>query len=64
MPDKAYEVFVSALKTRYLEHGYAIPVLENHNPAGTYKICLEADDIMRLQYISTAHNDAMTSLCN
>lgn len=33
VPDKAYEVFVTALKTRCLEQGYIIPEVEDHNPA-------------------------------
>lgn len=33
-PEKAYEVFVSALTSRYLEQGLIIPSLEDHNPAG------------------------------
>ena len=35
VPEKAYEVFVSALKTRLLDHHHCvIPELEDHNPAG------------------------------
>ena len=35
-PEKAYEVFVSALASRYLNHDLVIPtLLEAHNPAGT-----------------------------
>ena len=34
VPEKAYEVFVNALHTRYLEQGLVIPELEDHNPAG------------------------------
>ena len=34
LPDKAYEVFVTALKTRCLEQGFIIPEVEDHNPAG------------------------------
>jgi len=33
-PEKAYEVFVSALRDRYLDEGLIIPLLEDHNPAG------------------------------
>lgn len=33
-PEKAYEVFVSALRDRYLEQGLLIPSLGDHNPAG------------------------------
>ena len=33
-PEKSYEVFVSALRARYLEQGLLIPSLEDHNPAG------------------------------
>ena len=38
IPEKAYEVFVNALKTRYLEQGLIIPELEDHNPAGTVTV--------------------------
>ena len=34
VPDRAYEVFVNALTSRYLEQGLIIPSLEDHNPAG------------------------------
>ena len=34
MPEKAYEVFVTALKAHYLERGLVIPELEDQNPAG------------------------------
>lgn len=34
-PEKAYEVFVNALASKYLDHGRVIPTLfETHNPAG------------------------------
>lgn len=34
-PEKAYEVFVNALASRYLDHGLVIPtLLDVHNPAG------------------------------
>ena len=33
-PERAYEVFVQALKSRYKEKGFVIPQLEDHNPAG------------------------------
>ena len=33
-PEKAYEVFVNALKDHYLGQGLFIPELEDHNPAG------------------------------
>lgn len=36
VPERAYEVFVNALKARYLEMGFIIPELEDHNPAGMY----------------------------
>ena len=40
VPEKAYEVFVTALKAHYLERGLVIPELEDQNPAGQYsKIC-------------------------
>eukprot|EP00731_Ephydatia_muelleri_P033340 Em0028g15a len=32
-PERAYEVFVQALKSRYKEKGFVIPQLEDHNPA-------------------------------
>ncbi len=44
VPDKAYEVFVSALKSRYLEQGINIPELEDHNPAGIVTIDTELDN--------------------
>ena len=34
IPDRAYEVFVNALRDRYLESGLVIPSLQDHNPAG------------------------------
>ena len=35
VPEKAYEVFVTALRTRLLDqHHLVIPELEDHNPAG------------------------------
>ena len=35
VPDKAYESFVNALTTKYLEKGLIIPSLVDvHNPAG------------------------------
>ena len=35
VPDRAYEVFLSAVTTKYLEQGLVIPSLvEAHNPAG------------------------------
>ena len=37
VPDRAYETFVSALTSKYLERGLVIPSLVDvHNPAGTY----------------------------
>ena len=36
VPEKAYEVFVNALQTRYLELGLIIPELEDRNPAGNH----------------------------
>ena len=36
VPTKAYEVFTTALKVRYLEKGFALPELEDQNPAGVY----------------------------
>ena len=36
VPTKAYEVFTTALKARYLEKGFALPELEDQNPAGVY----------------------------
>ena len=39
VPDRAYETFVSALTSKYLERGLVIPSLVDvHNPAGTYII--------------------------
>lgn len=38
MPEKAYEVFVTALKAHYLERGLVIPELEDQNPAGQYYV--------------------------
>ena len=36
VPDRAYETFVSALTSKYLEQGLVIPSLVDvHNPAGT-----------------------------
>ena len=36
VPDRAYETFVSALTSKYLERGLVIPSLVDvHNPAGT-----------------------------
>ena len=37
-PDKAYERFVNALASRYLDHGRVIPTLldQSHNPAGEW----------------------------
>ena len=35
VPDRAYETFVSALTSKYLEQGLVIPTLVDvHNPAG------------------------------
>ena len=35
VPDKAYEVFLNAVTTKYLDQGLVIPSLvEAHNPAG------------------------------
>ncbi len=34
MPDRAYEAFVGALNTNYLENGLIVSKLESHNPAG------------------------------
>ena len=34
VPEKAYEVFVTALKTHCLKKGLVIPELEDQNPAG------------------------------
>ena len=34
IPEKAYEVFVNTLTTRFLDQGLVIPELEDHNPAG------------------------------
>ena len=34
VPDKAYEVFVNALRSRYLQQRLIIPDLEDRNPAG------------------------------
>ena len=36
VPTKAYEVFTTALKAWYLEKGFALPELEDQNPAGVY----------------------------
>ena len=36
VPDKAYEVFVNALRSRYLQQRLIIPDLEDRNPAGQY----------------------------
>ena len=39
VPDKAYEVFLGAITTRYLEQRLVIPSLvEAHNPAGIVHI--------------------------
>ena len=38
VPDKAYEVFVNALRSRYLQQRLIIPDLEDRNPAGLYFI--------------------------
>ena len=39
VPDKAYEVFLGAITTRYLEQRLVIPSLvEAHNPAGMIHI--------------------------
>jgi len=49
VPDKAYEVFVTALKSRYLEKGLIIPELEDHNPAGKAEIlsyCVASDSTL------------------
>ena len=36
VPDRAYETFVSALTSKYLERGLVIPSLVDvHNPAGS-----------------------------
>ena len=40
VPIKAYEVFITALKARYLERGFALPELEDQNPAGVYVLCV------------------------
>ena len=38
-PDKAYEVFLGAITTKYLEQRLVIPSLvEAHNPAGKVKV--------------------------
>ncbi len=41
-PEKSYEVFVSALRARYLEQGLIIPSLEDHNPAGKKILYIQA----------------------
>ena len=33
-PERAYEVFVQALRTSYNTKGFVLPQLEDHNPAG------------------------------
>ena len=38
-PFKAYEVFITALKTQLFEKGLVLPLLEDHNPAGTVQGC-------------------------
>lgn len=38
VPERAYEVFVTALKAHYLEKGLVIPELEDQNPAGGWFI--------------------------
>ena len=39
VPDKAYEVFLGAVTTKYLEQGLVIPSLvEAHNPAGQFNL--------------------------
>lgn len=39
VPDKAYEVFVSALTSNYLKRGLVIPSLVKvHNPAGNLMV--------------------------
>ena len=39
VPDRAYETFVNAVASKYLDHGRVIPtLLENHNPAGNQSI--------------------------
>ena len=40
IPIKAYEVFTTALKARYLEKGFALPELEDQNPAGAFVLCV------------------------
>ena len=40
IPTKAYEVFTTALKARYLEKGFALPELEDQNPAGMFVLCV------------------------
>ncbi len=40
-PEKAYEVFVSALRDRYLGNGLIIPSLGDHNPAGVFVCACE-----------------------
>ena len=40
VPDRAYETFVSALTSKYLEQGLVIPTLVDvHNPAGMRISC-------------------------
>ena len=37
VPEKAYETFVNALASSYLDHGLVIPsLLQVHNPAGNH----------------------------
>ena len=36
VPEKAYEVFVDALQSAFLNHGVKIAPMEDHNPAGPY----------------------------
>ena len=41
VPDRAYETFVSALTSTYLERGLVIPTLVDvHNPAGNLWLAL------------------------
>ena len=41
VPDRAYETFVSALTSKYLERGLVIPTLVDvHNPAGNLWLAL------------------------